>query len=203
LWVLRQCPDVQVVGLLTTVNGVADRVSMHAVRGDVLAAQARACGLTLHKVPLPDPCSDEDYRAAMAELITEARGQDVEVMAFGDLFLSDVRSYRERQLEGSGLTASFPLWGRSTPELAREMIDAGLRAVITCVDTEQLDTRFIGRAYDLALLEDLPPGVDPCGENGEFHTAVIAGPMFREPLRVEPGKIVERDRFVFADLVPL
>lgn len=200
LWTLRQSTDVEVVGLFTTLNRSADRVSMHGVRESVLEAQAQACGLPLLKVPLPDPCSDEDYKAAMSVAIDQARAQGVEAVAFGDLFLADVRAYREAQLAPTGLIPLFPLWERPTAELAREMIDAGLQAVITCVDTDQLGRRFVGRSFDRGLLEDLPASVDPCAENGEFHTVAIAGPMFSRPLSVEPGEVVAHGRFVFADV---
>ena len=200
LWTLRHDRAVEVVGLLTTLNSSVDRVSMHAVCRSVLEAQAEVAGLPLIAVPLPDPCSDEEYRAAMAKGLDEARDMGVEGIAFGDLFLTDVRAYREAQLADSGFVPLFPLWGRPTAALAEEMIEAGLGAVITCVDTEQLDRSFLGRRFDRALLDDLPAGVDPCGENGEFHTVAIAGPMFARPLEVEVGEAVDRERFVFIDV---
>jgi len=200
LWTLLQRPDIEVVGLLTTLNSDANRVSMHAVQEVVLEAQARACRLPLFKVPLPDPCSDEQYRAAMSVAIDEARERKVQAVAFGDLFLADVRAYREAQLSGTGLTPLFPLWGRPTAALARKMIDNGMEAIVTCVDTEQLDARFAGRSFDRSLLEDLPEGVDPCAENGEFHTVAIAGPMFYERVGVDVGDVVDRGRFVFVDV---
>lgn len=200
LWTLGRCPDLDVVGLLTTLNSSVGRVSMHGVHESVLDAQAEACGLPLLKVWLPDPCSDEVYRAAMAEALDEARGLGVEAVAFGDLFLEDVRSYRETQLAQAGLRALFPLWGRPTGTLARDMIGAGLSAVVTCVDTDQLGASFVGRSYDAGFLEDLPASVDPCGERGEFHTVTVAGPMFRERLRVQVGEVVDRARFVFAEV---
>jgi uncharacterized protein (TIGR00290 family) len=200
LWTLQRDPNVELVGLLTTVNSSVDRVSMHAVRRAVLEAQAQAVGLPLLTMPLPDPCTDEVYQSAMSHAIGQARAQGVEAMAFGDLFLADVRAYREEHLAGTGITPLFPLWGRPTPLLAREMIDEGLEAIITCVDTEQLDRSFLGRRFDSALLADLPPGVDPCAENGEFHTVAIAGPMFDKPLDVEVGECVDQGRFVFIDV---
>jgi uncharacterized protein (TIGR00290 family) len=200
LWTLRQDPGVELVGLLTTVNSSVDRVSMHAVRSSVLQAQAAAAGLPLQTIPLPDPCSDEIYRSAMSRAIDEATGRGVQAIAFGDLFLEDVRAYRETQLAGTGITPLFPLWGRPTAAFAGEMIDAGVRAIVTCVDTEQLDRSFLGRSFDRDLLRDLPPGVDPCAENGEFHSVAIAGPMFGAPLSVETGEVVDRDRFVFIDV---
>jgi len=200
LWALRQLPGIEMVGLLTTLNSAVGRVSMHGVRESVLEAQARACRLPLLKVPLPDPCTDEQYRAAMTEAMGEARRQGVEAVAFGDLFLADVRAHREAQLAGTGLAPLFPLWGRPTPLLAKEMIDSGLEAIITCVDTNQVDGSFVGRFFDRQLLEDLPETVDPCAENGEFHTLAVAGPMFRERLDVELGEVVDRGRFLFADV---
>jgi uncharacterized protein (TIGR00290 family) len=203
LWTLSQRPDIEVAGLLTTLNSSVGRVSIHGVHDSVLEAQAEACRLPLVKVPLPDPCSDEEYRAVMAVVIDEARRQGIEAMAFGDLFLADVRAYREKQLASTGIAPIFPLWARPTALLAREMIEAGLEAIITCVDTEQLDASFVGRAYDLALLDELPASVDPCAENGEFHTVAVAGPMFRERLDVRVGDVVDYGRFVFADVVLL
>ena len=200
LWTLRSDPGVEVVGLLTTLNGAVDRVNMHGVHSSVLEDQARACDLPLHPVVLPDPCTDEDYRTAMGEAVERAREQGVEAIAFGDLFLADVRAYREAQLAGSGLTPLFPLWGRSTALLAGEMIDAGLEAIITCVDTDQLDRSFAGRRFDRELLADLPAGADPCAENGEFHSLAIAGPMFQDRLNVAVGEVVDRGRFVFVDV---
>jgi uncharacterized protein (TIGR00290 family) len=173
---------------------------MHAVRRSVLEAQAAVAGLPLIAVPLPDPCSDEEYRAAMAAALDEARGLGAEAIAFGDLFLGDVRAYREAQLAETGFGPLFPLWGRPTAALAEEMIAAGVEAVVTCVDTEQLDRAFLGRRFDRRLLEELPAGVDPCAENGEFHSVAVAGPMFARPLAVEVGEVVERERFVFVDV---
>jgi uncharacterized protein (TIGR00290 family) len=200
LWVLRQLPDIEMVGLLTTLDSTANRVSMHGVRESVLEAQARACRLSLRTVPLPDPCTDEQYRAAMAEAVGEARGQGAEAVALGDLFLADVRAYREAQLAGTGLTPLFPLWGRPTPLLAKEMIDSRLEAIVTCVDTDQPDRTFVGRSFDRQLLEDLGEKVDPCAENGEFHTPAVAGPMFAERLDVELGEVADRGRFLFVDV---
>ena len=200
LWTLSRRPDIEVVGLLTTTNSSVSRVSMHGVRESVLEAQAESCQLPLLKVPLPDPCSDEDYRATMAEVIAEAHQQGIRAVAFGDLFLSEVRAYRETQLVGTGITPLFPLWGMRTSSLAREMIAAGLEAIITCIDTEQLDASFVGRSFDARLLEDLPDSVDPCAENGEFHTVAVAGPMFAERLHVRVGETVNRQRFVFAEV---
>ncbi|MFN3741380.1 MAG: ATP-binding protein [Anaerolineales bacterium] len=201
LHVLRQDPQVEVVGLLTTVNTTHGRVAMHATPFNILEAQAQVVGLPLHVIPLPWPCSNEIYERAMRRAIEEARQQGVTHIAFGDLFLEDIRAYRVRQLEGSGLEPLFPIWHEPTASLARHMIDAGVEAVLTCVDPKKLPPSFAGRKFDHALLSELPKGVDPCGENGEFHTCVLAGPMFRERLHVTVGKVVERDGFYFADLL--
>jgi uncharacterized protein (TIGR00290 family) len=186
--------------LLTTVNEAVDRVAMHAVRRDVLAAQARLAGLPLRIVPIPHPCPNEVYEARMAVAVGQAIADGFTHVAFGDLFLEDVRRYREERLAGTGLEPMFPVWGLPTAQLADEMIAHGLQARLSCVDTRVLDRRFAGRLFDQSLLNDLPPGVDACGENGEFHTCVTAGPMFTEALDLEPGEIVTRDPFVWADL---
>jgi len=201
LHVLRNDPQVEVVGLLSTVNTACGRVAMHSTRLELLRAQAQAVGLPLHIVPLPWPCSNEVYEAAMRKAIEDALEHGVTHIAFGDLFLEDVRAYRVKQLEGSGLEPLFPIWHEPTGPLARRMIDAGLQAFITCIDPKKLPRSFAGRRFDHALLDELPQGVDPCGENGEFHTCVLAGPMFREPLHAAVGETVERDGFVFADLL--
>jgi uncharacterized protein (TIGR00290 family) len=204
----RADPELEVVGLLTTLNRSADRVTMHAVRRELLEAQAVAVGLPLHQVGLPSPCTNEEYERLMTDAVASARSAGVTRMVFGDLFLGDVRAYREGALADSGIEPLFPLWGRPTGELAREMVDQGLRATITCVDPRQLDASFAGRTFDhdlladLADLADLAASVDPCGENGEFHTVVHDGPGFAEPLAVHPGEVVERDGFVFADVLP-
>ena len=200
LHVLRASNIGTPAALLTTVNEAARRVSMHAVREEVLRAQADAAGLPLWSVPLPVPCSNAHYERAMAEVMARAAQERFTHVAFGDLFLEDVRAYREQRLTGTGLAPLFPLWKRDTTVLAREMIDGGLEARLTCVDPRVLDRSFVGRAYDRKLLNELPPAVDPCGERGEFHTCVTAGPMFSAPLRTEVGEVVEREGFVFADL---
>ena len=202
LHVLRQNAEVEVVGLLTTVNAAANRVAMHAVRRDLLDAQAEAVGLPLLVVPLPSPCPNEAYEAAMAQALDEARERGVDAVAFGDLFLKDVRRYREERMAGTGLVPLFPLWGRPTRELALEMLAAGLRARISCLDPRVLPPALAGREFDRELLEALPAGVDPCGENGEFHTFAWDGPVFARPLPVRAGEVVTRDGFVFADLLP-
>lgn len=202
LQMLREQQALNVVGLLTTVNEQFDRVAMHAVRSELLRAQADAAALPLLEVKIPWPCSNEQYEAAMAAAMAEVKARGVTVMAFGDLFLEDIRAYRVQKLEGTGVRPVFPLWGKPTAELARAMIAGGLQARLTCVDPRVMPRELCGRAFDEALLRDLPASVDPCGERGEFHSFVHAGPMFRRPIRVEPGEVVERDGFVFADLLP-
>ncbi len=202
LYRLRRVPGLEVVGLLTTINAAADRVSMHAVRRSLLELQAEAVGVPLLVAPLPSPCSNEAYEAAMTAALAEARGLGAEAVAFGDLFLEDVRAYREERMKASGMATLFPLWGEPTRRLANEMIAAGTRAVLTSVDPRLLDASFIGRSFDARLLAELPEGVDPCGERGEFHTFAWDGPAFRRPLSVEVGETVSRDGFVFADLLP-
>jgi len=191
-----------VVALLTTVNRTHERVAMHAVRESLLAMQAAAANLRLVKVPIPSPCSNEVYERAMGEAIARARAEGVSHIVFGDLFLEDVRAYREKSLAACGITPVFPLWGLDTRELAPEMLAGGLSAYLTCVDPRKLDRNFAGRRFDAGLLAEFPPGIDPCGENGEFHTFACAGPMFQAEIPVARGEIVERDGFVFADLVP-
>jgi uncharacterized protein (TIGR00290 family) len=200
LYVLRQQGEHEIVSLLTTFNREANRVAMHGVRRDLVEAQAEAAGIPLWDVDLPSPCSNADYESIMRETCKAAVQQGIEYVAFGDLFLRDVRAYRERQLEGSGLKPIFPLWDIPTRELAHSMIQSGLKARLTCVDTQSLSAEFAGREFNEQLLADFPPAIDPCGENGEFHSFVYAGPMFRHALTIEAGEIVTRDRFVFADL---
>ncbi|MDZ4736723.1 MAG: hypothetical protein SGJ07_10290 [Rhodospirillaceae bacterium] len=199
---LRHQGEHEPVGLLTTINETHARVAMHAVRETLLEKQAEAAGLTLHKVQLPWPCPNEVYETRMGEAMERFRRDGVAAVAFGDLYLEDVRRYREEKLAGSGIRSLFPLWGEKTDRLARDMIAGGLRAYVTCVDPKQLDPRFVGRWFDEKFLDALPAGVDPCGENGEFHSFACAGPMFTRPIAVEPGEIVERDGFAFADLLP-
>lgn len=202
LHAMRRAGDVEVVALLTTFNQAFDRVAMHAVRRTLVEAQAGAVGLPLIDVPLPWPCTNDDYEAAMAGALATAKARHgITHVAFGDLFLEDIRAYREERMRGTGLTPLFPLWGQPTGALARAMVDGGLRARITCVDPHALDPAFAGREFDRSLLDDLPRGVDPCGENGEFHSFAYDGPMFSEPVPVGLGGVVERDGFVFADLL--
>ena len=202
LHVAREGGEVEVVGLLTTLTSGYGRVSMHGVREDVLDRQADSLGLPCHKVWIPPACVNADYERAMGEAMADARAEGITRMIFGDLFLADVRAYRERQLEGSGLAPLFPLWGSDTAALAARMVAAGLEATLVCVDPRRLPASFAGRRFDGALVSELPEGVDPCGENGEFHTSVTGGPMFRGPVGVAPGEVVERDGFVFADVAP-
>ncbi len=203
LHTLRNRPEIEVVGLLTTVNASTDRVAMHAVREELLERQAEALGLPLWKIPLPWPCPNDTYVDRMTEAQARMKQEGIQAVAYGDLFLADIRAYREARHEGTGIQALFPLWGADTGTLAREMIAAGLQARLVCVDTARLDARFAGRAFDQVLLGDLPAPVDPCGENGEFHTFVWDGPMFRHPVQVRGGATMERDGFAFADLRPI
>ena len=198
--VLRQQGDFDIAALLTTINAEAQRVAMHAVRIDLVEAQACALGLPLWQVPIPSPCPNEVYEQAMAAAVRRAVAEGFTHIAFGDLFLEDIRRYREERLAGTGLTPLFPLFGSDTTVLAREMIAAGLGARLTCVDPRCLDRSFAGREFDAALLEALPAAVDPCGERGEFHSFAHCGPMFEHPIPVVGGVVVERDGFVFADL---
>jgi uncharacterized protein (TIGR00290 family) len=193
---------VDVTALLVTMNADADRVAMHAVRRALVQAQADRLGLPLHLVELPNPCPNDVYEARMAVAMADATASGVAHMVFGDLFLADIRAYREAALAGSGITPLFPLWQRPTDRLARDMISSGIRAVITCVDPAQLDADFAGRQFDEHLLAELPTSVDPCGENGEFHTFVYDGPGFSSAIDVDVGEVVERDGFVFCDVRP-
>jgi uncharacterized protein (TIGR00290 family) len=201
LHVLRRDGIGEVAGLLTSVNETAGRVSMHGVRKDILRAQADAAGLPLMTIPLPWPCSNEIYEARLRTAVDCAVAEGFTHVAFGDLFLEDVRKYREDRLAGTGLTPIFPLWSLPTPQLARDMIAGGLHARLTCVDPRVMPRDFVGAEFDERLLAALPASVDPCGERGEFHSCVTAGPMFSKALNVEAGEIVERDGFVFGDLM--
>lgn len=201
--ILRQRSDVQIGALLTTINEPAQRVAMHAVRVELLQAQADALGLPLWTVPIPSPCPNEIYERAMTEAVCRAVAEGFTQIAFADLFLQDIRRYREERLAGTGLTPLFPLFhenDRATPALAREMIAGGLGARITCIDPKQLDRRFAGREFDAALLDDLPTSADPCGERGEFHSFAYKGPMFSREIPIKTGVTVERDGFVFTDI---
>lgn len=200
---LRQDPAIEVVGLFTTLNQAFKRVAMHGVRKQLLLQQAECVGLPIICIDLPWPCSNEDYARIMEGFIADVLAQGIRHMAFGDLFLEDVRAYRERQLAGTGIEPLFPLWGSKTPELAREMMAAGMKARISTLDPKKLDAGLGGHDFDPALLTALPEGVDPCGENGEFHTLAYDGPMFRRPLAIRVGETVERDGFIFTDLLPV
>lgn len=199
LHLLRQQVDVEVVGLMTTLNTKFQRVAMHGTRRSILEAQAAAAQVPVWIVPLPWPCSNEIYEQRMAEVCQRAIDEKVNAFAFGDLFLREIRAYRETQLKPTGLEPLFPLWDIPTDQLARAMIAGGLRATLICVDSRQLDGSFAGREFDASLLRDLPAEIDPCGERGEFHTCVYDGPMFAAPVRLEAGEIVDRDGFVYAD----
>lgn len=201
LHVLRRTPDVEVAGLLTTLNKSADRVAMHAVRRTLLEEQAAATGLPVTALDLPWPCSNADYEAILSATCRNAVAGGIDTVAFGDLFLRDIREYREQQLRGTGLEPLFPLWDVPTDQLARDMMQAGLRARLTCVDLKKLSVAFAGREWNQELLREFPAGIDPCGENGEFHTFCYAGPMFSQEIFVTPGEVLERDGFGFADLM--
>jgi uncharacterized protein (TIGR00290 family) len=192
--------EVDVGGALTTITETFRRVSIHGVRQEILHAQLDAAALKPHIVPIPYPCPNEIYEARMSEAVTQAVREGVTHIIFGDLFLADIRAYREQKLAGTGVTPLFPLWQRPTPALAREMIASGFEAFIATVDLKKLPADFAGRKFDMQLLADLPDGIDPCGENGEFHTCVVAGPIFSRRLPVKPGKRVERDGYAYCDL---
>lgn len=201
LHLLKQQPDIHVAALFTTFNSAADRVAMHAVRRALVHEQAEAVGLPLWSVELPWPCTNVDYETRLGAVLVRAREEGFNAIAFGDLFLEDIRAYRIQQLEDTGLEPLFPLWGIPTGQLSRDMIAAGVKAKITCVNKAMLGCSFAGRDWDADLLDALPPGVDPCGENGEFHTFVVESPVFVRSLSVRPGQLVERDGFGFIDLI--
>lgn len=202
LWVAQQSRSWDIVGALTTVTGTYDRVAMHGVRRTLLRAQAQALGLPLTEVEIPSACTNEIYEERFGAALLAVRERGIRTVIFGDLFLEDIRAYRVRQLTQLGMEGVFPLWQRDTRALAAEMIASGLRATLVCLDPRVLDRRFAGRTFDQRLLDELPAGVDPCGENGEFHTFVWAGPMFQAPISVVTGEVVERGGFVFADVLP-
>lgn len=201
LWTLRG-EGIEPEALITTVTDAYDRISMHGVRRELLSRQADAAGVPLVEIRIPPACVNDVYEARMAQAFASPPLSDVQAVAFGDLFLEDVRAYRQTRLTAAGKDGLFPLWGRDTGVLAREFIAAGFQATIVCLDPRALDPSFAGRAYDAQLLADLPASVDPCGENGEFHTFVHAGPIFTEPIMCETGEVVEREGFVFCDLTP-
>jgi len=202
LHLLRQQRQYVVVGLLTSINEHFRRVAVHGYREALLDQQAAATGLPIWKVHLPFPCTNADYESRMSTALTRARAEGLHGIAFGDLFLEDIRAYRVQQLTGTGLEPIFPVWGIPTDQLATQMIASGLQAHLTCIDPTRLDRSFAGRTFDAQLLRDLPTSADPCGERGEFHTFVSAGPMFSRSISVTPAQIVERDGFVYADLLP-
>jgi uncharacterized protein (TIGR00290 family) len=198
---IRLASEFDVVGAVTTVTETFGRVSIHGVRQEILLAQLAAAGLPPRIVPIPYPCPNEIYEARMGEAVAQAVKEGITHMIFGDLYLADIRAYREQKLAGTGITPVFPLWEKPTRSLARAMIASGLKAYLATVDLKKLPAEFAGRAFDEKLLADLPDGVDPCGENGEFHTCVVAGPMFSRPLAVRPAERVERDGYAYCDLV--
>jgi uncharacterized protein (TIGR00290 family) len=202
-WALERLrgADIEIAGLLTTINEPADRVAMHGVRRELIEEQARAIGIPLWIAPLPWPCPNGRYEEVMADMCRRAVDAGIECVIFGDLFLEDIRAYREGMLAGTGLEPVFPLWDLPTASLAREMIAGGLRARLACIDRKVLDTSFAGREFDARLQADLPPTADPCGENGEFHTFVYDGPMFRQPVAIEMGAVHEDGDFTFSDLL--
>lgn len=202
LYKLQQRSDVELLGLVTTVNQTHQRVAMHAVRLVLLKQQAAAANLPLHIINIPHPCSNENYNQAMDGFFDSIQQIGATHMAFGDLFLEDIRQYREENLKGTGLTPMFPLWLEPTEKLAQKMIDAGLKTRITCIDPNKLSANFAGREFNQQFLDDLPDGIDPCGENGEFHSFTYAGPMFKKPINISAGDVVEREGFIFADLQP-
>ncbi len=199
---LRQDPEIEIAALLTTFNGEADRVAMHAVRRELVEAQAGRIGLPLWSIDLPWPCPNAVYESLMGDMCRRAVADGITAVAFGDLFLQDIRAYRERQMDGVGLRPLFPVWQIPTGDLAQESIRAGVKAKVTCIDLRKLDASYAGREYDGDFLDSLPPGIDPCGENGEFHTFVYDAPVFSCAIRVALGEKVQRDGFVFADLIP-
>ncbi len=201
LYVLQRSRHVEVTGLFTTINQVHGRVAMHAVPYHLVRAQARSIGLPLEELQIPHPCSNEEYERVMEQFLRQAKGKGIESIAFGDLFLEAVRRYREEKMKNTGISPIFPVWGTPTDVLSKALIDTGFRMLVTCIDPQAVPRELAGREYDKHFLEELPEGVDPCGENGEFHTFVFDGPIFKEPLAVECGQIVEREGFVFADVV--
>ena len=202
LHILRRDPDVEVAGLFTTVNRVDERVAVHAVRDELLRVQSEALALPLHRIPIPHPCPNENYETAMLRLVAAAKRDGVTHLAFGDLFLEDIRSYRERIFAGVGMELLFPVWGLDTRLLAEEMTASGVRAFIVCVDTRRAPREWAGQVFDSQFVKRMPAGIDPCGENGEFHTFAFDGPMFRHRVGARLGGIAERDGFVYADLLP-
>jgi uncharacterized protein (TIGR00290 family) len=203
LHVLRQNPGIELLGLFTVMNKKYSRVSMHATRLELLQVQANAVGLSLQTIDLPDPCTNAQCDAIMKNFVAESSARGVECMAFGDLFLEDIRKYRENQLNGTGIEPAFPLWGIPTIELADQMLSAGLEAYVSSVDLKKLPSRFAGRRWSKDLIKDFPENCDPCGENGEIHTVAVGGPMFRKTVPVRVGEVIERNGFAYADIIPM
>lgn len=202
LHVLRRQSDIDVVRLFSTVNQKFERVAMHAVRNELLQQQAESVGLPIQVIPIPDPCSNAEYENIMGEFIEQAKEQRIDCIAFGDLYLEDIRKYREEKLGGTGITPIFPLWGKDTEALSKEMLECGLRAIITCIDPRNMPADLAGKEYNASFLEQIPAGVDPCGENGEFHSFAFDGPMFKSAVNILVGETVSRDGFIFTDLIP-
>ena len=202
LHVLRQQQDLEVIGLFCTFNMKFERGAMHAVRNELILQQAESIGLPLQLIPIPYPCSDSEYKKIMGNFIEHAKTREIDSIAFGDLFLEDIRSYRETSLAETGIKPLFPLWGMPTDELSQEMVNSGLRAKITCIDPQYLSPEFAGHEYDSTFLNQIPDSVDPCGENGEFHSFAYDGPMFERAVNICEGETVTRDGFVFTDLLP-
>ena len=203
LYLLRQDAAIDLLGLFTGMNQRYNRVSMHATRLEVLHRQAEGVDLPLQTIDLPDPCTNEQYDAVMRDFVAESVSKGVQCMAFGDLFLEDVREYRENQLKGTGIEPLFPLWGIPTGQLANQMFSAGVEAYISSVDLAKLPSHFAGRKWSRDLIEEFPQGTDPCGENGEIHTVAVAGPMFRRAIPIRVGETIERDGFAYADIIPM
>lgn len=201
LYILRQDPNIEVVGLFCTVNKMFDRITMHGVRSELLKEQAASVGLPLDIIAIPYPCSNDEYVEIMKAFIITAKEKDIECFAFGDLFLEHVRSYREALLQESGIAPLFPIWGISTKTLSQQMVASGLKAVITCINADQFSQEYAGREYNESFLEDIPNNIDPCGENGEFHSFAFDGPMFQYPIKVIPGETIRRDGAFFTDLL--
>lgn len=199
---LQQNPEIDLVGLFCTANKEFDRVAMHGVRVELLQKQAKSIGLPLEIIEIPYPCNNAEYEKIMGQFVEKAKIDNIEYFAFGDLFLEDVRNYREEKLKGSGIKPIFPIWSIPTDKLSREMISSGLRTVITCINPKQIPKEFVGREFDESFLDSLPENIDPCGENGEFHSFVFDGPMFKEQIETFVGHIVHRDEFLFADVLP-
>ena len=203
LHLLKQNSRIELLGLFTVINQKYSRVSMHATRLEMLQRQAEAVGLPITTISLPDPCTNEQYGAIMQHFVTESTSKRIECMAFGDLFLEDVRKYRENQLKGTGIGPLFPLWGIPTSDLAEQMLSAGLEAYVSSVDLKKLPSRFAGQKWSRDLITDFPKDCDPCGENGEIHTVVVGGPMFRETVLARVGDIENRNGFAYADIIPI